>query len=84
MERMQGQLVQLAAAAAADVVLSQEVQPAAAVAHLEAVAEELGALQREAEHVVGLQRTFQVGGGGGGGGAASARVYQRGGGRWGA
>ncbi len=52
---------QLAATASAAVVLSAEAEPAAAVAHLEGVQAELGVLQREAERITGLQRTFQVG-----------------------
>jgi hypothetical protein len=61
MDGVQKGAAQLAAAASADVVLSAEAEPAAAVAHLQGVQAELGGLQREAERITGLQRTFQVG-----------------------
>jgi hypothetical protein len=60
MESVQKQVTELGAAASADLVLSEEADPAAAIAHLRELLDTISTLQGEADRITGLQRTFKV------------------------
>lgn len=64
MESVQRQVTELGTAASADLVLSEEADPAAAIAHLRELLDTISALQGEADRITGLQRTFKVSRGG--------------------
>jgi hypothetical protein len=62
MASIQKQVAELGAAAADELVRSDEAEPAAAIAHLRDLQDAITGLQGEADRVIGLQRTFKVGG----------------------